>query len=420
MVPWLALVLSGCVNQRAGEQLGERLQEANLLREQTRQALENGRQTAISWRQASTLMLERNLDVRSAESALQNHVRTRRTLLLSEIGPSISTFAGLGSGLDSLADISSDNLNARVIGGMRIPNPFFVYARSYGLAVQHYQLVQTRELAHRRVMSSLYAQFLQQESIDLQRQRLGVEEKELSRLPASDQMKRILELDRRKRTLELQDQQQRLAMNRLLNTPGAYYRALPATLPDISYAKRLHTLTAASGFGQLAMRMAAAEMEGTILMIWQVKLQRLPSFSMNISSPTLWDVQNNSAFAVEDLDLFGSVSRGYQFTGAEAQRLRSAEERAQNSRETLAQRFEMEQSTILRAINLYQQSLLQEQLAEKRLGRLQENPPRLGAEAVLRHWRDVQQTRQLMESARAQRRNLDLQLWVWDEQAWKR
>jgi hypothetical protein len=227
-----------------------------------------------------------------------------------------------------------------------------------------------------------------------------------------------LDLERRERLLGTQQQQLRLALNRLLNSPGANYRPRPETLPEISYANRLDKLTPAHGFGLLALRMAAAETEASILLLWQVKLERLPNLSIGVSSPTLWDLNSNRASEVENLQLFGGASRGYEFTGEEARRLRNTEDRVKRSRENLVLRFETEQATILRAIDLHLESQRLEQRARQRLARLDANPPQMGAEALIRYSQELNQTRNLITMARSQRRVIDLQFWIWDDSAW--
>lgn len=421
--PWtllcLCAVLSGCVASRVDKRLGERFDEVAAIQEARRADLGHAPQVQLSWQQAVGLAAAGNLDIRSSNSALEEHIASRKRLLLDELAPTISAYTGVSSGLDSLANISNGDVSARVIGGFRIPNPFSVYARGYGMAVQQYQLTQVRELTYRQTLSSLYSSFMQEQNIAEQRKTLAQDRKDLLRLPTPDQATRSLDLERRERLLESQQQQQRLSLNRLLNSPGANYRPRPETLPDISYSNRLDKLTPAHGFGLLALRLAAAESEAAILMLWQVKLQRLPNISLNVSSPTLWDLDSNRPTEVENLQLFGGASRGYEFSGTEARRLRNTEDRVRRSREALILRFESEQGTLLRAIDLHRESQQIEQRARQHLARLDANPPKIGAEALLRYAQELRQTRNLITMTRAQRRAIDLQFWIWDDSAWR-
>jgi len=410
----LTVLASACVNRR----FDQRVSQAEQRVESERGALEDTVDSAtrhLDWESACRLMIERNQRLRLGREQLADLERQRKRFALDQISPRLSAVANLSSALGSIAQLGDRDYGIRLFGSFNIPNPITVYARRYSLELQYYQSALSLHELERRLKASLYGQFL----------RYGALEQIQTRKPERGNLTGIWERSFSRERDELNERRrrsaQRLSFNETLNTPGENWAPDVSSLPKISYANELSRLKPEKGYGRLALKQAAGQVEASLADLWRLKLERLPSFSTGVSVPTLYDSGlDENGFEADEVRLFGSLNESFDLSGREAESARQAEQRAVLVQESLRSRLEREIYILDEAKQNYRNLLGERDKILKLLGWMEKNPPPGGSpKVVLKRINEASALRVRLKQNELQRRQLDLEFWIWDEDYWK-
>ena len=410
----LTVLVSACVNRRFDRRLSQAEQQV----ENDRSALENTVDSAtrrLNWEGACRLMDEKNQRLRLGREQLADLERQRKRFALDQISPRLSAVANLSSALGSLAQLDNRDYGIRLFGSFNIPNPITVYARRYSLELQYYQSALSLYELERRLKATLYGQFL----------RYGALEQIETGKPERGNLTGIWERAFSRERDELNEQRRmrsmRLYLNQTLNTPGENWAPDVSSLPKISYANELSRLKPEKGYGRLALKQAAGQVEASLANLWRLKLERLPSFSTGVSVPTLYDSGlDENGFEADEVRLFGSLNESFDLSGREAESARQAEQRAILVQESLRSRLESEIYILDEAKQNYRNLLSERDKMLKLLRWMEKNPPPGGGpKVVLKRINEASALRVRLKQNELQRRQLDLEFWIWDEEYWK-
>lgn len=373
----------------------------------------------LEWQAACKLLEQHNQRLKQARLSHSQIERERNRFVIDQLSPRLAAVANLSSALGDLAKLRDDGYGIRLYGTFSVPNPLTAYARRYSLELQYYQSALALHELERRLRVTLYGQFLMHryalESIPVREFPLRQDASWRGLLDGEFQQSKakLAELDRQR--------QLRVSLNQLLNTPGENWIPEATTLPDISYEAKLGALDPDRGYGLLAMKQAAGQVEAALANLWRVKMEKLPSFSSGVSIPTLYDsVTDQDGLSGQELRLFGSLNESFDFTGSGKMSTERAEERARFVQESLRARMEQEIHSLERAKRNYEALVAERDALERSLRWIRRNPPPGSNSKVLLG--RLEEERGLVDRLRRneqQRRQLDLEFWIWDETCWK-
>jgi hypothetical protein len=415
----LAFLLCGCVQKKVSERLEAASQK--LLSDQVQYAENRGRpEHILDWNTALRLLEQRNPQLKRGKVRLQDIEKERKNFALRELSPRISAVANLSSALGEIANLSSDSLGIRLLGGIQIPDPLSLYGRRYALELEYYLTKLQYEELVRRTYADLYETFLTQETVDYELSTDPEPEVAPTASNLASALRRRLsegtdrsEIETARRNGVLQRR-----INTLLNSPGQNYRLDYETLPELNYPQRFQRLKFRNGFGLLALKQSAGEIESSRAQLQQTRLDRYPSLNVSASLPTLYDSNADSAPEFEDIRLFSGANDSFEFTGREARSLRSAEQRAQFVRDRIQLGLEREASNLKQLKLRYRNYLKEEKLLKRQLAYYKNNPPLGSAELLRNRIDEVGRLRARLFRLRNYRHRLEMEFWVWDEQYW--
>lgn len=417
---WLVLLIAGCpgcVESRFGQRVADAERKVYLERDALEEsAQKKGRR--LDWKTACKLLDAGNPTLRQARNTHAQIERDRKRFAIDQFSPRIAALANLSSALGSLSELKDDNYGIRLYGTFIIPNPLASYARRYSLELQYYQSALSAHEMERRLQANLYGRFLMyahatETTSTLEPQTatnaswFGLLEKEIAETRSS-----VNERDKLRNL--------RIVLNQLLNTPGENWIPDAGTLPDISYEGKLARLDPKRGYGLLAVKQAAGQIEASLANLWRVKMDKLPSFSIGISIPTLYDSRlDEDGFNVQETRLFGSLNKSYDFTGSRRESATRAEERARYVQENLRLRLEREIYQLDRAKENYKLLVRERDAMQKSLRWMRRNPPPgSSSEVLMKRLRDELSMRSRLGRNELQRKQMDLEFWIWDESYW--
>lgn len=418
---WLSFLLacaSGCVADRLKGRISDATDEVR--REQASLLDSGGKaESKLDWKSACKFLEENNPRLREARLSHSQLERERNRFVIDQLSPRLAAVANLSSALGDLAKLQDDNYGIRLYGTFSIPNPLTAYARRYSLELKYYQSALALHELERRLKVSLYGHFLNHGyALD------QFSSKELSsRSNASwrDLLEGEIQRSKSRYTKLDRMQQLRISLNQLLNTPSENWIPDIGSLPDISYEGKLKSLRPDRGYGLLAVKQAAGQVEASLANLARVKMEKLPSFSTGISVPTLYDtVTDQDSLDGRDLRLFGSLNESFDFTGQETESTKRAEERARFVQESLRSRMEQEIHSLDRAKRNYEALCSERDLLQRSLRWIRDEPPPGSNSKVL--LKRLEEERGLVDRLKRneqQRRQYDLEFWVWDETYWK-
>lgn len=371
----------------------------------------------LAWEGAYRRLQQDNIPLRQSRQQLAESEKQTRRQWWSLV-PKVAAFLSIGTNISSLTNLSSDDLNARLIANFNIPNPFEFYAGLYAAALQKQNARWSHELDRRRAYAQLYAAFVDARALDeavaaLQRQRQALASSDMAVIG-----KTLKNLASETYSMERRQLYHRSNVNQLLNTPGGNWN-LTGTLPVVSYSSRYRQMKIGEDFGKLALNLYAIQIEGALLQLQQVKFQQWPSINFGFSNPPLFSNQDNASFSSDDLTLFSGASKSMDLSDIGGRQLiRDAETRLKFTREQLRQRLEYEASKVLQMASSYDQLLKEASRLRRDLARMarpaSSEPDLVIKDLELRAQLDLQ----LIENRR-QIQQLDLQLLIWDERFWK-
>ena len=413
----ISLLLPGCITSRMERDLAENAAvqkeefESLLKRASTEPA------SGISWQAAYRRMKDGNLSLRQSQQQLVEAGKQTRRQWYSLV-PRLTAFVNLGSSISSLTNLSSDDVNARLIATLNIPNPFEFYASLYGAALQKQNAEWSHELDKRRAYAQLYSAFVDARSLNEAEASFEKRKQSLAGADTTDIRKLLKNLNSEAIGLERQRYYHRLSVNQLLNTPGSDWR-LSGKLPVISYRDRYKRIKIGEDFGKLALNLQAIQIEGAMLRLERVKFQQWPSINFGFSNPPIYSSNDGSGFSSDDLQLFSGANKTVDLTDIGGrENIRDAETRLKYTREQIRQRMEAEVSRVLLLSRSYDQLLREEKQLQRELSRL-EQPDSDEPEIVLKDLELRAQLELQLIETRRRVQQLDLQFLIWDETFWR-
>lgn len=409
-------LLSGCVKPRLDKRLDESYREIEKLLGAAAASSREAKTRSLSWNAAVKLMSENNLGYEQARNRLADLEEDRSRFYWQQLSPRLLAIGSLSSALGDISNLSSSDAGVRLFGSIAIPEPVGLYARRYALELQYYQASLDLELLKRRLHASLYASFLTQKTLDL-------EEQTRKRAKAPVSLEELLAGNptTAESTQALAQRQQRslqLNLNNLLNTPGQAWSPLPSTMPKLSYRERLPQVTVENGYGRIALKQAAGQLESSLALLWQLKYDRLPTLSTGVAIPTLYDTTSDSDPEIADIRLFGSMNKSFDLTRRDARAARNAERRVELLRSQLSLRLERESFNLLRVKESYKNLIEKEDKLQNQLSRLLENPPPGQPALVLEYFSELARIQGQLYNNQLTQGQLDMEFWIWDENYW--
>lgn len=410
------VLLNGCAKSRLTRKLDESLKEIEKLQETATASVTAGDQQSLTWDRAVRLMTENNLGYQQARNRLDDLEEDRRQFYWQQLSPRLLGIASLSSALGDISNLSDNAAGVRLFGSIAIPEPVGLYARRYSLELQYYQASLDLELLKRRLHASLYGSFLTQRTLNLEEESrkqiqapITLDELLAGNQNTSDSAQALAQ--QQKRALQLN-------LNNLLQTPGQLWTPLPATMPQQSYRDRLAQVTVANGYGRIALKQAAGQLESSLALLWQLKHSRLPILSSGVALPTLYDTTAENSPEIGDIRLFGSMNQSFDLTRRDARSARNAERRVELLKSQLGQRLEREAFNLLRAKTRYQELIEKEETLRKQLSRLRRNPPPAQPKLIFDYFSELNRIRAQLHNNQLTQGQLDMEFWIWDENYW--
>ncbi|WP_411826264.1 hypothetical protein [Luteolibacter sp. AS25] len=411
MLAVLALLfLPGCVDKKLQEDLD--LINSNLVSENENlsRLLQSDSRQRISWNDAKSQLLQKNVQIIRSQDRIDQLNKAKQERWKTWL-PSVTFFASIDKGLTELGDISFSDLNASAIAPLRIPNPFSERAVAFELALRLKQAELSHDLVVRQQIISLYRLFLRTESLE---NNSGEDTGSGESLSSELQALRV----RKGRENELKAVQANLST--ILNSPGLTALPAPGTRPKLDYSRRIDILKPGKNYGRTAITFSTYLVQAAILNEKGIKLQRWPGFSLNASSPPLYDSRRDDSFGATDFEdalLFGSTSKTYEFTGQEAEAVETAEENVELVKQQALLNLDRDTRAWLRVKSNYKGLQAQREALQFRLKSVGKNTDSaIGATAKLDAVRSSQSALRDLE---LQIKDLETQIWLWDDEKWK-
>lgn len=372
----------------------------------------------ISWSQAYALFSENNLSLK--QSAIQ--LEKARKLKWEEwkrLVPRVNSFINIGANISELSDLGGDDLNARLIANLSIPNPFRFYASLYSAALQRQNAEWSHQLDKRRAFVELYRAFLDAKSIQEDLEELREREASLLDLSDGEIVSALTEIRRENETIKRRQSYLRLRLNQLLNTPGAHWQPV-GELPMISFRNKLDQIRIGENFGKLALNLQAVRIEGGWLQMRRVKFRQWPQVNFSMGLPPIYSNNDDRGFNTEEILIFSGATKQVDLTDiAGLEDVEDARRRLEFLRDRLEVSVEREAQRIRQLGLNYRELLAEQRRLEKRLARLGKSRGSGAPETVLADLEQRGDLRRELRQANDQIRQLDLQFIIWDETFWK-
>lgn len=405
----LSTLTTGC---KVGEELNARLdarsEEYSRLTQEMGLSISGGEVRVLDWDTALGILEERNIQLRRGRTRIED-LKRQRDEQWKDWLPRVGLYANLFSSLSDLGNLAFTDPSVSVIAPLNIPNPLTERARAFDNALSYLRAVDSEKLAYRRLVVRLYGIYSSAGRLE---QRMAAERTEAGSV---DDGLQALET---RESYRDQIGTIRSQMVQILNLPGEQPYPASSTRPELDYSGKIHKLVPGKNYGELAVKLMAYQIEGALLAEKGIKLRKWPAISLSASSPPLYDSNSNSDtgyFDPEQISLFGSLAKSYEFTGQEARSIESAEENTQYVKENLRLNMDQEAREWERLRKRYRQLLERQEIAEQRLARIRRSGPGGSAAAGLKAVRSVSSA---LESAKLSKEQLDTEIWVWDERKW--
>jgi hypothetical protein len=388
----------------------------DLEREQTRIAGEAWRisrlsrgETRLTWNQARERLLREDFGLRQAEDRLADLKRQRKDQW-KEWLPRPSLYVNLQNSLKNLGDLSGNQLSSAIYAPLVIPNPWTQAARAYQYALQEVQATDSLELTRRRQVIFLYRSFAE----------WGRAESPLRRVDAMSLDAQLQSVLRSRENDVIQAERMQMLqgqMSRMLNLPETNVVLQRETLSTIDYERRLGGLVPGKNYGQLATRLSSYDIQAALLRRKGIDVMQWPSPNFNASVPPVYDSHRQGSQIIDDVEqisLFGSWSKSFDLTGRDASSIKSAEDNVVYVRQLLRVKLDGEGRSWDRLKARYRMLIEKRGLMRERLA------------AILRGNgsvdQDVESARGLitdLENLERAKQALDMEIWLWDDSAWK-
>lgn len=404
--------MTGCVSKALDARLEtERASVTDQIRELDR-SHRSGDTLCLDWETALKMLDERNLSLQQSRNRIEDLKKARDEQWKTWV-PRVGIYANLLSSLAELGSLSSGDLNASVVAPLNIPNPVTERAQAFANALSYLEGVDSLELNYRRQVSTLYRIYSRYDTL-------------LAREAGGDapQDGRVESVNGALGSLESRAAHEesvgylRESLAQILNLPGRSPTPVPGTRPDLNYEKRIGKLVPGKNYGLLATRLSAYQIEGALLREKGVKMRQWPSVWVNGTTPALYNSNQDGTadtFDSERIFLFAGLAKTYDITGRDADIVNNAKENTEFVKKSLRLRMDQESREWIRLGQRYEQLILKRKIARERL-QLMQKRDRGSAFADLNSLRGA---RNLLDGIESSMEQLELELWVWDDDKWK-
>jgi|GEM_PF-2626737 len=401
--------LVSCGTSKLFKELGAEQNEIS--RETTRFAGMTRKEVEFSWSAAKERLLREDIGLQQSAARLADISRQRKNQWREWL-PRPSFYVSLQNSFKQLGNLTNESLSSAFYAPLTIPNPWTQTAKAYQYALQEAQATDSMELLRRRQIIMLYRSFSEWERLDdsvVKNQTETIEEQLQGALRnlESESM-----LDERRQLYQGQ-------FSRLLNLPGVAVIPLPATLPKIDYEHKLSSMIPGKNYGELATRLSSYEIEAAILRRKGIRINQWSALNFNTGVPPIYNSRDeNSQFinSNEDITLFGSWSKSFDFTGSQAADVKSAEDNVALVHKTLKINLDAEGRKWDRLRSRYKMLVEKREFYSQRMAKVLHDAGRVGlAEKSLEDARRLFADLKNLERAK---QDLDLEIWLWDDKAW--
>lgn len=403
-------MMTSCSTSKLFEELG--VEQSKIASETGRVSGEKRKDKPLSWKWGKERLLKEDLSLRQAAARLAE-IRRQRDNQWKEWLPRPTFYVSLQNSFKELGDFSTESLSSAFYAPLTIPNPWSQTAKAYQYALQEVQATDSLELSKRRQVITLYR--LYAEWGRLQDPQVATHFDSLE--------ERVQTALRSRETEAMADERRQLyqgQLSRLLNLPGVAVTPLPETLPGIDYERQLAGLVPGKNYGQLATRLSSYEIEAALLRKKGLRFGQWPAPSVNASMPPIYNSRDDGSefiSADEDVSLFGSWSKSFDLTGREAADIKSAEDNVEYVRKSLRINLDAEGRKWERLQSRYRVLVEKRGFLRERLAKVLQSDGSVGrAEGDLTDARRLLNDLQNLERAK---QDLDMEVWLWDDKAWK-
>jgi len=407
----LALVLSSCSTRGLFTLLDSERRE---LARQARQMEQGGfQEKPMDWRQAKNRMLESGLGFVRARAQIEE-IRRKRKNQWREWLPRPSLYVSVQSRIEELGDLNSDDLSTSLYAPLAIPNPVSVQSRAYQYALGEMQARDNLEVMKRQEVIVLYGLFKAWE--DLQNEEMAA--RDLETADAKDLLERVFSDMESKESLSERKAMIQLRLSRMLNLPDVRVVPVLRGLPEPDYADELDALRPGENYGNLAVKLSSYQIVSAVLRSRGVKLDQWRPPSASVGVPAIYDSNRTGTPWLDSADqvsLFSSWSKSFDVTGRTAASIENAEQYVVFVRENLKLRVAQDHHEWEKLKKRYGMLLKKRQFMRARLQRMLDETggDALGSIALIRS------VAQELRSIEKSKMGLDIEVWKWDDAAWK-
>jgi len=410
----LCISVVGCAERFAAEHFRDAQKEVGNVRAEMGAKWTGKEVRDLTWKESLRLLNLKNLELRRSRYTLKELLGEREHFMWRQVDPRLIAYVNFNAVLGDLSSLSSDGLGASLLGSVNVPDPVGVYGRRYALELQYYQALLAHSKLERDLKIALYDLFLSQKDLDDWRDVL-VDER-------GGDYKKVLggvvsRLKKEARKLKMQEDL-RVRLNKILDSPGENWKLRSETLPKISYASRMSRLDFSKGYARLAVYQMAGQLEVANARLWQVKFTQVPRVNSGVSLPQFYNVNNEQDFQFQDVGLFMSLNRSIEFTGRRKRdRLRAAEE-VDYVKHTVKSRVEQEMVRFNQSKRDYLMLLREFRGLKLQRDFLRRNPPEAGGKVMISYLGELRAVKFQMRQNQRMRERMDLRFWVWDDEYW--
>ena len=362
----------------------------------------------VQWKTALKLLEERNLNLKRSRDRAEDILRERNEQWKDWI-PRPSVYGNLNSSLTELGNLSLSDFNAALVAPLSIPNPLTERARAFENALSYLESKDSMEVTYRREVISLYQIYSRMSKLEENRtSSLEGDVKSVSnalgQLDAKASNSAAVEA--------LQSQ-----LIQILNLPGSKPLPVSSSRPNIDYEGKFRKFVPGRNYGMLAVRLSAYRIEGALLREKGIKLRKWPNLSLSSSIPALYDTQGNRDFTdTGQIALFGGLTKSYDLAGADVDSVKSAKENTEFVKQNLRLQLDRDTRQWNRLQQQYEGLMIKKKIATERLAKIRKGSPVASAAVDLLVVREATGALAQLEQLKEQ---LDLEIWTWDDSAWK-
>lgn len=229
----------------------------------------------ISWNQAVTLMMERNIDLKKSEQSLKT---TKRAVInvFTQIIPGVNLDWMLTKELSDLSKVTTDDVEYNTNILFNMPSITQIPFDYYSAKAAVYTAEKTLEMKKRELISRLY-----QQTISYRNAQISYNN-QLKSLPYDDDGVQRKKLDKEwEKSLDEISQ----GFATLLGSMDARWLIKPETMPRLDWEKYK---AASKKLDLLVVTMAAMELEASRLQVLNARMNFFPSVDINFYSPSLF------------------------------------------------------------------------------------------------------------------------------------